>query len=300
MYFIQKMEKFNEDDLALLFRAMFDRFPILILAEEQEKITNFIDDLLIFINFRNKQIFYTDFATLDEYKAIIENEEADLDVQRTLFICYPDSVQPLIKEIQCSFKSWIIGKVDSSIDNTDSSDIKEVLYENSPFYVIINIKDGKESVNLEGKHFPSFDLKFEKQLMKNVILGTEVSIEKMKRVLAKKVDLKHTSKEQLKLLLDFDHEEIELKKNLIQKEALDFYQAAKRALYIMNRMEMLKQFGMDSSLADKTLSSTISYEAAKADRILDFIQSEWGIKFEAVIKSGRTSNFGDLIESMWG
>jgi len=136
--------------------------------------------------------------------------------------------------------------------------------------------------------------------MKNVILGTEVSIEKMKRVLAKKVDLKHTSKEQLKLLLDFDHEEIELKKNLIQKEALDFYQAAKRALYIMNRMEMLKQFGMDSSLADKTLSSTISYEAAKADRILDFIQSEWGIKFEAVIKSGRTSNFGDLIESMWG
>ena len=65
-------------------------------------------------------------------------------------------------------------------------------------------------------------------------------------------------------------------------------------------MEMLKEFGMDSSLADKTLSSTISYENAKADRILDFIHSEWNVKFEAIIKSGRTSNFGDLIESMWG
>ena len=206
MYFIQKMEKFNEDELALLFRAMFDRIPILIISDQQDKITNFIDDLLIFINFRNKQIFYTDFAIQDEYEAIIENEEADLDVQRTMFICYPDSIHPLIKEIKCSFKSWIVGSISINVN-----EIKELLYQNSPFHIIVNIDENLESVNLEGRFFPSFDLRFEKQLIKNVIMGTEVSIEKMKRVLAKKVDLKHTTKDQLNLLLDFDHEEIEFR-----------------------------------------------------------------------------------------
>jgi len=296
---MKMMETANSADIALILRCLLDRVPILIIGKEASEVDELINDLASFISFRNEVIFYTDFVSNDEYTDITSNEENDYEIARSVFLSHCAATKIAAKEIG-SFKSWILGTTQDFAYDEDSNEIKQQLYEKHAFFLVVKVFPNFMEFIMEGKQFPKIDLSFEKWLYKQAINGTEDSIERMKRVLAKKVKLNAITKDQLKSLIDFEMEELELKRNIFKKELLAFYQACKRASFILNRMVMLQQMDMPATIAEKTLLATISYEQAPVQRILEFILNEWNQSYPDILKSGRTSNFGDLIEGMWG
>ena len=299
MQLMRIMDTANSSDIALIFKSLLDRVPLLIVGKDDVEVDELINDLASFISFRNEVIFYTDFVSNEEYTDLLANEEDDYEDARSVFLSHCGATKIAVKEIS-NFKSWILRVTQNFAYDDDSNEIKQQLYEKSGYFLVVKIFPNVLEINMEGKKFPKIDLTFEKWLYKQAINGTEDSIERMKRVLAKKVKLNSITQDQLLSLIDFEMEELELKRNIFKKELLAFYQASKRASFILNRMLMLQQMDMPATIAEKTLLATISYEYAPVHRILQFIYNEWGQTYPDILQSRRSSNFGDLLESMWG
>lgn len=299
MNLIQLLNTLDEANISLILRCLLDRVPILTVGTDEWETNDLVNDIASYLDFRTELVYYTDFVGNDDYEEILANEENDYEVKRSVILCHTNAAAIAIQEIH-QFRSWIIGITADSDNEEKLITVKEGLFEAVPYYLILDVRAGHFTVTMEGKEFPRLDLNFEKQLYKDAVKDTEIAIERMKRVLAKKINMRSITDAQLDALIDFSNEEKELKKNIFRKELLEFYQAAKRASYILNRMLMLEQMGMGTSLAEKTLMSTISYERAPSTRIIAFIHNEWGQNYESYLKGGKSSNFGDLLESMWG
>ncbi|MHA1410203.1 MAG: hypothetical protein ACTSQY_07870, partial [Candidatus Odinarchaeia archaeon] len=83
-------------------------------------------------------------------------------------------------------------------------------------------------------------------------------------------------------------------------EIMGFVNACKRALLLLTRLNLINDFKINASISEKTLLDTIQYKKANAERILDFIESEWGYRFHSFIKKGKFSVFGDIVDGLWG
>ncbi|MHA1835957.1 MAG: hypothetical protein ACTSYQ_03395, partial [Candidatus Odinarchaeia archaeon] len=101
-------------------------------------------------------------------------------------------------------------------------------------------------------------------------------------------------------LLDLAIERSSLEESLFNSEIFLFVNACRRALLLLTRLNLIKQFNIDASISEKTLLDSIQYKGASANRILDFIYSEWGYNFNELIRKGKFSIFGDIVEGLWG
>ena len=234
-----------------------DRTPILICGDSDQEVEDFINELNLLINFRTQIIFYTDFVDTNDYINLIENEENDFEIQRSIFICYPFAIEKIIETVPL-FNSWILG-----ISNETQllyTKIKEFLFSKQDYFLNIDLDQKVLKTQIEGKKFPNLKLDFEKTLYQNAINNTEIAIERMRRVISKKIDTKKMPKDLIRNILNFSLEEKDLQINLIKKEITDFYQACKRAFNILNCMKNLETYGLKSQISSKTLYNTVAYE----------------------------------------
>jgi len=122
----------------------------------------------------------------------------------------------------------------------------------------------------------------------------------MKRTLSGKVKTEEIDEDLIKTLLDFDIEKEELKRNIFKKEIQNFYSASKRAFFIFSRLNLLNNIDMNTKIGTKTLLETIDYNDAPIDRIVSFINKEWGEDFSLLIENGKKVNALDSMQSLWG
>ena len=123
----------------------------------------------------------------------------------------------------------------------------------------------------------------------------------MKRIFVQRLSLLKNFSEELKEeLLDFGFEEINLKKNMFKIQILEFYNAARRAFSILNKISILNSLNVNIEISDKTLLDTISYVEADHSRLINFIDAEWGELFTENVDSEPIKYKHDLIESLWG
>jgi hypothetical protein len=284
------------DDIALILRCLLDRLPIVISGPNDEEIEEFINELTMLIPFRNTMIFYTDFIENEDFFGLTENEEIDIETERNLFIAFPFAVEK-IKNSSFSFKSWIIG---CNMNSESNMEVINKLYFNERQFLRVKLQDFSLKTQIEGKEFINFDLTFEKWLFQNALKNTEISIEKMKRVISKRIKSKKIGHDHLENLMNFSYEEQEIKMNIIKKEINNFYGACKRAFNILNRLKNLESFGYQTKISSKTLFSTIAYKQATIERFIDFIIAEWNVHYEPFLESKKVSNFTDTFESLWG
>ncbi|MBA7578772.1 hypothetical protein ES708_20637 [subsurface metagenome] len=84
-----------------------------------------------------------------------------------------------------------------------------------------------------GINWKLLDLQFEHAILQKISQDTEKSIIKMKRVLLGKIKSEEIDEDLVDVLLDFNREKEELKKNILKKEVQNFYSGSKRAFSIL-------------------------------------------------------------------
>ena len=156
------------------------------------------------------------------------------------------------------------------------------------------------SIELVGINWKLLDLQFEYSVLQKISQDTEKAIIKMKRVLLGKIKSEEIDEDLIDVLLDFNREKEELKKNILKKEIQNFYSGSKRAFSILSRLNLLNNIEMKTQIGSKTLLETIDYEDAPIDRIISFINKEWGEDFSILIENGKKVNALDSMQSLWG
>lgn len=299
MNIIEILSSSNIEEVSLIFQSLLNRTPILIKGQQDFVVEELINSLTSFLPFRNILIFYDDFIHQEDYRAIIENEEDDIETERNLFLSFPNSVTK-VTAISEDFHSWIIGYIDNERNQVKNQILWNKFYNNHDFFLKIDITDNELEAEIVGRQFHPLDLSFEKWLFQNAINRTEISIERMKRVIAKSYKKSKISKTDLENLMNFSFEELELKENILKKEIINFFQACKRTFSVLNRLKNIESFGFLTKISTRTIYTTIAYKFSSIERILEFIERNWKINFFTLLDAKRTSNFTDTFESLWG
>ncbi|NHI92768.1 MAG: hypothetical protein EAX96_09735 [Candidatus Lokiarchaeota archaeon] len=296
-YSLKNLIKYlGENNFTILLYSLLNRIPIFVVGEIDDEINDLINSIISLVPHRNDVVFYSDFIDPEDYSLMIEEELNNFNIPR-LIICCPTTASNIAIEKISNLTGWILGiKFNESFSY---SKIFDKLSNRLDFFLILNILNDKIQIESKGLNFNQIDLSFEKKLIIKSIEKTEIALEKMKRVLNKKIKDSINS-QILNSIMNFELEENKIQANIFREEIQAFVHASIRALAILSRIDLLRELGIRIQLADKTLLQTIDYENIKCQRLLRFIKSEYGVNFEKCINMGWKNRFGDQIESSWG
>ncbi len=290
----------NTENFALTLRALLDRIPIIVFGEIDDDINEIIDELTSLIKNRQELIFYTDFISKSELEDIIQLESVDFDSKR-IIIKSPPSVTFKAVELFDNFKAWIFGYNSAIDDEEKRSYLLKNLTKKTDYFLSLKIEnEQKLIVNMEGKNAKILDINFEKTMIHEVMNNTEIAIEKMVRILRKKIPTTSVDSNIILNVLDFRLEENRVKRNLLEKEILDFINAAGRTFALLTRINQLNDIGIPFDISEKTLQKTIMFEECRLKRIFEFIEREWNENYAPEVKLNKSNEYADIIEGLWG
>ncbi len=300
MNLIDLLALFSPNDFALVLRCVFDRIPVIIGGKDKEFLDDFIIKLCDSMPIRKEVIFGTDFLEREEHEVIIQEERMNYDNHRLIFRAPVNSEDMVLKNI-ADLKGWIIGMC----MNGDADAFFEKaarLRKKSPISLFIkfNEKNQLDFVKLYAADDSKLDTSLEKLIVKKTFSQTEHALERIKRVLDRKTQGSSSINSSIVAsLIDLTQEESIIKENVFKKEVLEFYQASRRGLALLTRLNFLNQF-QPVKIGKKTFFDAISYDDASTPRFLDFVQAEWGECFDGLIDDSRLSVLGDHLDSLWG
>ncbi len=298
MNFFEFLDKLKRNNNSVILYCLLNRIPIIVLGEDSDKIDDFLIELSELVHFRKEYVFYTDFVSREDYENLIANENIDYNYQRAHVRC-PCNVSFRALSQFDNLYSWLIGlKIPEKKEELVF--IKNLIKRNTNNLLYIKITSNAISIEIEGVNSKVIDLTLEQNIFKKISQDTEKSIVKMKRVLSDKITTNRLDKDLLKTLLDFEVEKNELKKNIFKREIQNFYSGSKRAFFILSRLNLLNNIGIQTRVGSKTLLETIDYEEAPIERICSFIKKEWGDDYSDLIEDGKKAIMGDKIVSLWG
>jgi len=298
MNFFTFLDKLKRNYNSIILYCLLDRIPIIVLGEDSDKIDNLLIELSELVHFRKDYVFYTDFISINDYENLISNENIDYNYQRAHIRC-PCSVSIKALNQFDNIDSWLIGLIIPE-KKEEVVFIKNLIKEKAKDLLFITISSDTISIKVEGINLKLIDLTLEQNTFKKISQDTEKSIAKMKRVLSDKITTNQIDKDLLKTLLDFEEEKNELKKNIFKREIQNFYSGSKRAFFILSRLNLLNDIGIQTRIGSKTLLETIDYEEAPIERIISFINKEWRENYSTLIEDGKKAFMGDKIVSLWG
>jgi hypothetical protein len=298
----------NEDDFALILKCLLDRIPIVIAGADKESVEFFANKLADLMSFRTKLLFYTDFISKNELDIILEEEGSNYDIQRSIIIC-PNEASHKALQIFDNFKSWIICFHYDQVYTTDNPQtynsrlgfIVNLIQKKQDYFLLVENQEGNIKVDLVGKKAKISELKFEKLIYDKAIKFVDSAISRMQRIFSQRLisnsDIDKDLKEEL---LNFSFENNNLKNNFFKIKILEFYNAARRAFALLNKVSILSSLNIEIEINDKTLMDIISYSDASHSRLIEFISAEWNENFINKIDTQEEKYKDDLIESLWG
>lgn len=296
--FFKLLEILKGPDAALILYGLLDRVPIIVYGDNAGKVDDFVIDLSNLIHFRREFIFYTDFISMNEYDNLVMNENVDYNSQRTHIRCPSSVALKALNQFE-QFNSWVIG-IEIPQEKERIRQFINSVKKKINHFLSIGFLSNSILVEVVGLNWKLLDLTFERDVLHKISQDTEKSIIKMKRTLSGKVKTEEIDEDLIKTLLDFDIEKEELKRNIFKKEIQNFYSASKRAFFIFSRLNLLNNIDMNTKIGTKTLLETIDYNDAPIDRIVSFINKEWGENFSLLIENGKKVNALDSMQSLWG
>ena len=289
------MEILGKNQFALLLRIILDRIPVIIIGKDHNEIDNFLNGLIAMVPHRHEYIFWSDFIENDEYLSLIQEEDNDFSIPRNVFCAPTNASKHLFNRIE-RFRGWIIG---FEISNGISQEGIIANFRNyEERFLIILIEQNELKLSLFGVD-NNINLDFEKKTIDKAIQKTEIALEKMKRVLKKRIKTP-PSNDVMTAIMRFDIEEEKIRSNIFIQEIQTFIQAGMRSLAILSRIDLLRELGFDVELSGSTLLQTIDFEEINPDRIIQLVQAEYGVDFSPCIKGGKIIQVGDRIDGFWG
>ncbi len=298
MNLVQVMDIFNTKDFALVLRCLLDRIPIIIGGNDPDVIDSIILELCSAVSIRKELVFGTDFFEVEEYKTIVNEENLDYDNQRMIFRSPVGSEDIVLAKIN-DLRGWVVGLVING--NVDAFFEKASrLRKKNGHSLFIKLRDGSNLDFIKFYGDKSIDTSLELRLIKTIFSETENSLARIKRVLDKKIIGNDSIGENIiNDLVDLGQEDLIIKENMFQKEIMSFYQASRRGLALLSRLNFFSQF-QPVKVGRKAFFEAISYPQVDTGRFLDFIEAEWGEKFEGLVDDSLVSILGDHLDSLWG
>jgi len=306
MNFFKILEKLKRKNASLILFCLLDRIPIIVFGDNPNKIDKFLIELSELVHFRKEVVFYTDFISKREHDYLIQNENNDYNSQRAHIRCPSNVALKALNHIN-NFKSWLIGIIIPK-QKENLLFIKNLIRKKVNIFLSIFFSSDNISIEIEGLNVKSIDFLLEQNIFQKISQDTEKSITKMKRILSEKIKSNKLDKDLIKTLLDFEEEKKELKKNIFKKEIQNFYSGSKRAFFILSRLNLLNNLEINAKIGSKTLLKTIDYDrasiegiiSAPLERMISFINKEWGEDFSNLIENGKKIGIEDKIQSLWG
>ena len=294
------LNMFSTNDFALILRCIFDRIPIIIGGKDKEKIDDLLIKLCELIPIRKELIFGTDFLEKDEHDAIIQEEKLDYDNQRIIFRAPVNSEDLILNKID-DLKGWIMGlHVNGNVNSFFEKALRLRKKNGTSLFIKFDDANKTEFVKFYSENDEKPDTTLEKRIIKKTFSETEDALERIKRVLDKKIHgYDGINQSIITSIVDLSQEELIIKENIFKKEILEFYQASRRGLALLTRLNFLNQF-QPVMIGKKTFFDAISYENGNTTRFLDFVNAEWGERFTNLIDDSKFSILGDRLDSLWG
>ncbi|MHA1844441.1 MAG: hypothetical protein ACTSWE_09295 [Promethearchaeota archaeon] len=290
----------------MILYCLLDRIPIIVMGNEAEIVDSFLIELSDLINIRSDLVFNTDFISKEEYEYLLQNESLDYNIQR-IIIRSPCDISFKAFKLFDNFTSWLIGisRKDPSFNKTT---IRDLIKKKLKQYLLIHLNLEKIELFQEGISLKSLNLTLEEEILNKISKDTEKSIAGMKRVLLERIYTQDLDDNLMKTLLDFDNEKEEIKKNILKKEIQNFFSACKRAFFILSKLNLLYNMEMNVKISHKTLLKTIDYiqgnsagsSIAPIERIISFIEKEWGENYSILIENDKKLGLTENIQSLWG
>lgn len=290
-------KQLKKKEQCFLLYCLLDRIPIIVFGQSSEIINDFISALLNLISFRKEFIYYTDFISNSELESMIQNEYNDYNSMRVQIRCPANTGIKAIEQFN-SLISTVIGIIIPPKNNIHL--IEKSIKRKANKFLEIFLKENDITIKDIGFDNKLINLNLEEDILTKISEDTENSINKMKRVLYEKINKKEINKELIESLLDFKIEKKEIKKNIFRKEIQNFYSGSKRAFFILSKLNLLNTMQIDSKIGSKTLLETINYKDIPIERIISFIENEWGEDFSDLVENNKLSFIGDKIQSFWG
>ncbi|MHA1582602.1 MAG: hypothetical protein ACTSYM_08970 [Candidatus Baldrarchaeia archaeon] len=280
----------SKEGFSQLLNCLFLRVPLIVFGENSDAINMFVDFLATLIPHREPIVYWTDFVTREEHLQLLSAEERDYDMKRVVILIYTQYAKRALSEFS-EFKGCIIGVKSTSMALEDAIKIILGKNDNCGVFCISNL--------FKFRIYGKINMHFGKMLSEQVIEKTGVAMERIRKVLIKKLGKKQLNENILKILLDFDVEEEAIKEEILKEEILKFVHACRRALYLLSRIRLLEQFHIAGRISGKTLLETIGYFQTPPEDIILFIKAEWGEDFENILQKGRLSHIEDWLSSLW-
>jgi hypothetical protein len=296
--FFNLIDILRRKDVALILYSLLERLPIIVFGDDPNKIEDLLIELTNLINFRKEIVFSTDFISKNEFNNLIKNEEVDYNLQRIQIRCPTNVALKAIREFNY-FYSWLIG-INLYPQNHDASELMTLIRKKIKKFLIIKYNSNKFTVELEGIDSKLINLSLEQNILQKISQDTDKSLARMKRVLLERAKLNNINDDKINILLDFEMEKNELKKNIFTSEIHKFYFGSKRAFFVLSRLNLLNSLDIAARIGSKTILETIDYEEASIERIISFIRSEWGEDYSNLIENGNKIFFVEKIDSLWG
>jgi len=280
----------SKEEFSHLLNCLSLRIPIIVFGESSDAVNTFVDFLATLLPHREPVVYWTDFVTMEEHFQLLNVEERDYSMKRVTILVYTQYARRALSEF-FEFKGCIIGVKPTSIALEDA--IKTVLDKNGNCGVF------HVSKSFEFQMHENIKMRFGKMLSEKILEKTSVAMERIRKVLMKKLGKKQINENLLKILLDFEAEEDAIKEEVLKEEMLKFVHACRRALYLLSRIRLLEQFHISGRISGKTLLETIGYFQTPPEDIILFIKAEWGEDFKNILQKGKFSHIEDWLSSLW-
>jgi hypothetical protein len=286
--------------LSKLLRILFNRIPVIIIGNESIKVDKVVSSLTQLMPHRNELLYWSDFIEENEASQLYQSEEADFNIPRIIVRSLSNATQHALRKIDPKhFNGWVLGY--SLKNKVNLKEAMNIFSEKLPNSVILYLDNDKIEFLETNNKWNGKNYYFEKDLIHKSIIETETALEKMKRVLHKKIKKsKNTSSSIIDAVMTFETEEEKIRQNIYNQIIDEFVQTANRALAILSRIELLQELGFNIQISVKTLFKTIDYSDVDHKRILEFLYYEYGIDFSKCLGTGLKIEIGDAIESRWG
>jgi len=226
------MEILGKNQFALLLRIILDRIPVIIIGKDHNEIDNFLNGLIAMAPHRHEYIFWSDFIENDEYLSLTQEEDNDFSIPRNVFCAPTNASKHLFNRIE-RFRGWIIGFEISNGISQEGIIANFKKYEER--FLIILIEQNELKLSLFGVD-NNINLDFERHLIEKSISKCQIALEKMKRVLTKKIKTP-PSNDVMTAIMRFDIEEEKIRSNIFIQEIQTFIQFEKELPVMSSPLE---------------------------------------------------------------
>lgn len=293
--------------LARILRALIDRTPVIVVCRNEQAADLIAGDLVDIMNLQRQELVYqTDFISNREIEALFDDECANYDSKRiivrapshTLSRLFPVDQEEGNEDQITTFKGWVLGcswaveaiqkRISRYAQNYLIIDLPEFSHENAHSITFYPLKT-------------SSNLSLERDILQKAVKDTDVAIERMRRILEKKIaSSSRLDPAVVNAVMNFESEKNLIQSTMVREQISDLIQAARRALSLLSRVSMLKNIGVDNLvLSDKTLEKSIDYKGLPLSRIIELIETEWNENFSELIENKQSTKMGDIVEGMW-